>query len=81
MECLKPLVTFEQGIVMSKNIDYEDLSKIIAKKAIDEVFISTAVPREDRDLLFSELDNIANSLTSKDINDESSWLPFKKYYF
>ena len=59
------------------NTDYEHIAKMIAKKAIERLYLSTSVSEVEQDILFKELDKIANSISSCDIKDEDNWYPFR----
>ena len=59
------------------NTDYEHIAKMIAKKAIEGLYLSTSISEVERNILFKELDEIANNISPCDIKDEGNWHPFR----
>ena len=59
------------------NIDYEHIAKMIAKKAIEGLYLSASISEVEQDILFRELDKIANNISPCEITDEDNWFPFR----
>jgi len=63
---------------MINRIDHKHMAKMIAKKAISEVILSTRIPESDRGLIFKELEILSGEISETSINDRGSWLAIRK---
>lgn len=62
-----------------KEIDHKKIALLAAKRAIDEVSISTSMSNQDREIIFEELRKIGKSLSSLNINNSDNWIPLDLY--
>lgn len=62
------------------NIDHRRIAELAAKKAISEISMSTVILAHDRELIWKELNIIANEITTMDVyNNDCNWLPLRRY--
>lgn len=62
-----------------KELDHKKIALLAAKRAIDEITISTGVSKKDRLLVFEALNKISLGLSDMDINNPDSWFPLSLY--
>ena len=62
-----------------KELDHKKIALLAAKRAIDEISISSGVSKNDRLLIFEALNNISVGLSNMDINNPDSWFPLSLY--
>lgn len=61
------------------DLDHKKIALLAAKRAINEISISSSISHQDRKIIFDELYNIGNEISVIDIEERNNWLPLGLY--